>query len=117
MIDAGTVRRRTIAVDFDGVIHRYSKGWKKGRIYDPPMPGAVEAYYKLLSAGYRIIVFTCRDDLDAVRKWMHKHFDIEKHLGHFVEPEVTNKKPIADVYVDDRGLRFTSWSDVLKYFV
>src|SRR3546814_17831472 len=32
----------TVALDFDGVIHRYSKGWRGGVIHDPPMPGAIE---------------------------------------------------------------------------
>ena len=27
-----------VAFDFDGVIHRYSKGWQDGSIYDEPFP-------------------------------------------------------------------------------
>ncbi len=36
-----------IAVDFDGVIHRYSKGWHDGTIYDPPMDGCYDAMNQL----------------------------------------------------------------------
>lgn len=39
---------RTIAVDFDGVIHKYSKGWQNGSIYDEPVEGAKEALLELL---------------------------------------------------------------------
>ena len=34
---------KTIAVDFDGFIHKYSKGWHDGSIYDEPVEGAAEA--------------------------------------------------------------------------
>ena len=108
---------KTIAIDFDGVIHKYSKGWCGGEIYDKPVDGAVEAYCKLIDAGFKVVIFTTRTDFKAVKDWMHKHFDFEKHIGHFYEPEVTNIKPIASVYIDDRGLRFTNWTDVLKYFI
>lgn len=29
--------KKTIVFDFDGVIHRYSKGWQNGSIYDKPV--------------------------------------------------------------------------------
>jgi hypothetical protein len=107
---------KTIAVDFDGVLHRYSKGWQDGAIYDPPVEGAVEAFYKLIAAGFDIVVFTTRKDTKAVASWMHKHFDFEKRIGHFWEPQITNEKPLALAYIDDRGIRFTNWPDILKYF-
>lgn len=108
---------KTIAIDFDGVLHNYSKGWQDGKIYDSPKPGAVEAWFKLVDAGYDLVVFTARDDLDAVRVWMHKHFDFERRIGHMYEPTITNKKPQAIAYIDDRAIRFTDWNDAAKYFV
>ncbi len=107
---------KTIAVDFDGVLHRYSRGWQNGEIYDPPVEGAVESFFKLIDAGFDIVVFTTRKDVEAVRLWMHTHFDFEKRMGNFYEPKITNEKPLAIAYVDDRAIRFTNWNDIIKYF-
>ncbi len=52
-------RKQTIAVDFDGVIHRYSRGWQDGSIYDPPVDGAVEALERLHHR-YKVVIFTTR---------------------------------------------------------
>jgi len=30
---------------------------------------------------------------------------------------ITNRKIPASIYIDDRGLRFTNWGDILKYFI
>jgi ribonucleotide monophosphatase NagD (HAD superfamily) len=112
--------QKTIAIDFDGVIHRYSRGWHDGTIYDKPMEGAVDAILRLMKRGYRIVIFTCRAETEDGRrdvlKWLDKHFDWERTVGHFYEPEVTNVKPKAIAYIDDRGLRFTNWKDMLNYF-
>jgi len=29
---------------------------------------------------------------------------------------VSNLKPPAIAYIDDRGIRFTNWADITKYF-
>lgn len=105
---------KTIALDFDGVLHAYT-GWNEGKL-GLPVEGAVKGYYRLLEEGYNLVVFTCRDDLEAIRKWMHFHFDFEKYIGHFYEPAITNIKPIAIAYIDDRAIRFTNWDDIRKYF-
>jgi 5'(3')-deoxyribonucleotidase len=108
--------KKTIAIDFDGVIHKYSKGWMNGEIYDTPIDGAVEAWYSLYNAGYELVVLTSRDNLDDVREWMHKYFDFERRIGHFYEPLITNLKVQAIAYIDDRGIRFTNWSDIRKIY-
>ena len=95
-----------IAIDFDGVLHRYSKGWQDGQIYDPPTEGAVETWNKL-KENYDLVVFTAREgDEQRIFSWMHQNgFDIELE-------SVTNKKPKAFLYIDDRAIRFTNWKDV-----
>ena len=89
--------RKKLCLDFDGVLHAYSKGWHDGTIYDDPVPGAVEAVLALHER-YDIVISTCRQDLDAIREWMIEHFGLR-----FL---VTNEKPIAHLYLDDRGLHF-----------
>ena len=47
---------KNIAIDFDGVIHNFDKGWYDGTCYGEPLPGALEAIRKL-SESYTIIIF------------------------------------------------------------
>jgi len=108
------IKKQTVAIDFDGVIHKYSKGWCGGEIYDDPIDGAIDAYFELMKK-YDVVIFTARTDTEAVKRWMDKHFDFERRLGHFYEPNVTNIKPPAIVYIDDRGIRFTDWISTLEF--
>ena len=104
---------RTIAIDFDGVLHQY-RSFSAPLGY--PVEGAVDGWYKLYNAGYDLVVVTSRENLDAIRDWLHEHFDFERNIGHFYEPHVTNKKVPAIAYIDDRAIRFTNWDDIRKYF-
>jgi len=112
--------KKTIAIDFDGVIHKYSKGWQDGEIYDEPVEGALEAIIELLEKGYKVSIFTTREYTAVVKNWimdkMDKCKELEGKRFDIDNFEVTNKKPIAIAYIDDRGIRFTNWRDMLNYF-
>jgi hypothetical protein len=93
--------RATVAVDFDGVINNYD-GHASGPITTQPMPGAVASLIAL-DKQYRVVIFTARNDLTAVRSWLE-----DNGLGEFAV-SVTNRKPPAIAYIDDRAIRFQGW--------
>jgi len=99
---------KILAIDFDGVIHKYSKHYHDGTIYDEPMKGAIDALKKL-SEQYKVVILTAREDRKAIRSWLKK-YDFDKEI------EITNKKIPAQAYIDDRGIRFTNWKDILNLF-
>ncbi len=114
---------RSIAVDFDGVVHTYSRGWWTKDIYDPPMPGAHDAL-KALSAAYGVFIFSARPAKDIL-PWCRRQFPdlkfqlIPAKVRYWDRKGVigiTNRKLPALAYVDDRALRFVSWVDTLNHF-
>ncbi|WP_416976671.1 hypothetical protein [Streptomyces sp. T028] len=106
-----------IAVDFDGVIHAYTKGWHDGTIYDPPLPGALDGLRALMEHD-AVFIFTTRD-VQQVAKWLlSKGFPIRLgHDGPFWNERgrllVTNRKLAATAYLDDRAVRFVDWDQAL----
>ena len=107
-----------IGIDFDGVIHKCSKGYYDGTIYDDPVEGAYESLKKL-SSNYTIIVNTCKAKPDRglvngktgtelVWEWLNKH-DMAKFIS-----KVTSEKPRACFYIDDKSIRFTDRNDTFN---
>ncbi len=90
--------RPIVCVDLDGVLNEFD-GWKYAEYFHPPRAGAREFLKALCGSGYRVVVFTCRW-APHVERWL-----AENGLAEYVS-EVTDKKPPAHVYVDDRALRF-----------
>lgn len=103
-----------ICVDFDGVIHKYSRGWKDGKIYDDPVPGAISAIAKLQRKGFSVIIFTARTDFLGIGKWL-KEWDVNNEID-FDKVIITSVKLPAIAYIDDRAIRFTNWQDMINYF-
>lgn len=112
----------TIAVDFDGVIHAYSRGWADGTIYDPPVPGALDGLRALMDRD-AVFVFTSRST-EQVADWLFERgeFNItweppgESICEFWNDRErllVTNRKLPATHYLDDRAVRFTDWAQAL----
>jgi hypothetical protein len=60
---------RTVAIDFDGVIHKYSKGWQEGIIYDGVVTGAIKAINQLVFDGYSVFIFSTRTP-KVIKKWL-----------------------------------------------
>lgn len=107
--------KKTIAFDFDGVIHKYSKGWQDGKIYDVPVKGALEGLVELYNKDYEIIIFTTREEDGSINRWIakqyHKYFPNQEIFAF----RVTNKKPPAIAYIGKWIFRFTGdWNEILE---
>jgi len=111
-----------VAVDFDGVIHAYGKGWLDGTIYDKPVPGAFSALSMLMDR-YAVFIHTTRRACE-VADWISERANLmtcwepDGHPGCEFWNErgtllVTDRKLPAVAYIDDRGIRFTSWDQAL----
>jgi hypothetical protein len=102
-----------IAVDFDGVISHYT-GFKGIGVFEEPVDGVAEALTILRNAGNKILVNTCRKELDDVAQYMNKHnipYDFLGNNPDNVTKDLSPAKQLADIYVDDRGICFEgNWS-------
>ena len=110
---------KNLAIDFDGVIHTFDKGWYDGTCYGEPLEGSLEAIKKL-SESYNIIIFTAKakpsrplvngkTGTELVEEWLTKH-----NVMQYVQ-EITSEKPRSQIYIDDKGYHFQNWKDTLKY--
>ena len=90
-----------LAIDFDGVIIDPNNR-KPGRRMGEPVEGAVQAITALKRAGHTIIIHTVRGDRPShVAEWLD-YFMIPYDL-------ITDVKPDAGLYLDDKAVRFAAW--------
>lgn len=108
----------TVAVDFDGPIHLYSRGWNDGTIYDPPVDGALDALDALMERS-AVFVHTSREP-DQVVPWLRAHglrATAQMPARPFWNDRgrllVTSNKLPALAYVDDRAVRYESWPQTM----
>ena len=110
-----------LCIDFDGVLHSYSSGWKGARnIPDPPVTGAIEWLDSLVEDGEAVCAMAPRfRDFDvciyssrsrywggrsAMRKWLLKWGFPKDKLENIRFPLM---KPPAFLQLDDRAMTFT----------
>tara|TARA_R100000152_G_C6732969_1_gene157435 strand:- start:310 stop:702 length:393 start_codon:yes stop_codon:yes gene_type:complete len=110
---------KNIAIDFDGVIHNFDKGWHDGTCYGEPIEGSLEVIQRLAQK-YNIIIFSAkvRPDRPLVNGKTGKELVIEwlkdKNVMKYVK-DVTHEKPRAQFYIDDKAIKFdNNWSDILE---
>lgn len=114
-------KTKTVAIDFDGVIHGYSKGWHDGTCYDKPLAEAFDRIQDIMD-DYNVYILSTRNPFQ-IADWLEVHkapfkfevipLDTELTFWnkHWVVG-ITQKKLAAMLYIDDRGLRFTGWNNV-----
>lgn len=106
-----------IVIDLDGTICPVKNSTQ---LYEDlePLPGAIEKIKQFRRSGHYVIIFTARNmatqqsNLGRVIKnigkitleWLEK-YEIEYD-------EIYFGKPNAEVYIDDRALRFNNWQDI-----
>jgi len=112
-------RKPILCLDFDGVIHSYTSGWKGvSNIPDHPVPGAIE-FIEEACKHFTVAIVSSRSSdykgLTAMRAWLsHKLPDKV-----FDQLEWPTNKPPAFVTIDDRAITFTGeWPSIksLKEF-
>ncbi len=111
-----------IAIDLDGTICPIKK---EGESYSDlhPLPGAVERISELRKSGHFIIILTARNmatrggNIGSVMKHVGKMtLDWLEH--HNVEyDEIFFGKPNAEIYIDDRGVRFEDWEGLTEEYL
>lgn len=110
------MKKKTICIDFDGVISSYFSWQGRGKFGDI-LPGCKEAMLRLKAEGWVIIIYTTRSELDLIGKYLYDGgiiFDSINYNPENAELGCNLGKPLADVYLDDRGVCFTgSWEKAL----
>ena len=101
----------TVCLDFDGVISQF------GGDSIAPVEGMVEGVKGLIGAGWYIDIYSGRSrtlsGITYMREWFHAYAPaLEEYFGHEGKIQFPRSKPIAKVYIDDRGLKFESWADI-----
>ena len=104
----------TICFDLDGVLAKYD-GWCGWRCILSPVPGAKEILEELKKQGHTIIIYTTRGNCE-VQEWCKTYSIPYDHIN--CNPDVQGNnpgKPIADVYVDDRAIKFNGdWQQFVR---
>ncbi len=109
-----------IVIDFDGVIHKNSKGFYDGTIYDEPIMGTKESLKYLYEKGFKLIIYTCKANperplvnsktgIDLIWEWL-ENWKLKKYIF-----DVTNTKPRALYYIDDKAIRFNNWKQTIDF--
>lgn len=100
--------QKSVAIDFDAVVSHYY-GWQGKGVFGVPIKGARESLDLLRKAGRRVIIHTSRVETWLIAEYMKKHsipYHFINHNPDNVYYHLSPLKVAADVYVDDRALRF-----------
>lgn len=92
---------KTIAVDWDSTLYSDETGW---------LPDAKRALKVLKRRGFKVVIHSCRAKYPVGEQYIRAAL-----FTAGLDLEVTAVKPDADVYLDDKALRFEGdWPAALR---
>ena len=109
-----------LCLDFDGVIHSYTSGWKGATIIpDPPVDGAIAFLYEAIWH-FDVCIYSSRSHQDggieAMEAWL-VHHEAVWCAAQLLAPRTSlllnitfpTEKPAAFLTIDDRAMLFTGY--------
>lgn len=107
MVPKARKKPNIVAVDLDGTLLEYD-GWKGPAHFGKPIQGVIDALHELKKAGWAVVVWTTRATDYGLRAHLERHHIPYDYINkHPWQPPGSSHKVSADVYLDDRALRFT----------
>jgi hypothetical protein len=112
-------RKPILALDFDGVCHSYTSGWKGATVIpDPPVDGMWD-FIAAAVMYFEVNVWSSRSNQDggiaAMREWFFTHARGAGDRANILELQFPTEKPPAFVGIDDRVITFTgTWPDAAE---
>ena len=110
-----------LCLDFDGVIHSYTSGWKGASVIpDPPVPGALPFIVEALKH-FKVVIYSSRshqpNGIEAMIQWLG-YWSVNEMPGDFDHATWSSiqwpqHKPSAFVTIDDRAITFKgTWPSI-----
>lgn len=102
---------KILLMDFDGVIHSYTSGWKGAtEIPDPPVPEAFLFLLAAIKSGFDVQIYSARSGqkggIPAMQAWFIANGWPREHWLDSDNLSFPTKKPPAWITVDDRCVQF-----------
>ncbi|HUX83946.1 MAG TPA: HAD hydrolase family protein [Chitinophagaceae bacterium] len=93
-----------IIIDLDGTICTEEKQFSRSMAQ--PLPGASQKISRLMEEGHTVIIYSARSwqEYEMTRDWLSRN--------QIPYSQLVMGKPIGDLWIDDRAIRFTSWQQV-----
>ena len=100
-----------LCLDFDGVIHSYTSGWKGARIIlDPPVPGALD-FILAAQAQFTVAILSSRSHQwggrRAMKRWMRNHVALRMILE-------TDGDPFFDIAMDAAAKTMEPYATIVE---
>jgi len=108
-------QKKKLAIDLDGVLASFD-GWKGEGHIGPPLDGLRAFLDEMQDMGWEFVIYTARRSRGEVARWLVAH-GLAEYFGGKQGPHgtaaIAGYKPHADVYLDDRAMRFDGSFDGL----